>query len=103
MGLVFRVTRYGLRVVKGKQVLNDLNSEFGTWNAELKNSSKAISITMIYSHCKTPTQFQTTASHWQKLDPRLLFPFMMGCAIFYKNVLFVFYIDRFVTPIVRTR
>ena len=74
-----------------------LNSEFEIWNAELKDFSKAISISMIYSLSKTLTQFQTTASHWQKLDPRLLFPFKMGYAIFYKNVLFIFYIDTFVT------
>ena len=66
------------------------------WNVELKNSSKAISISMIYSHSKALTQFQTTASHWQKLYPRLLFPFMMCYDIFYKNVLFIFFIDRFV-------
>jgi hypothetical protein len=76
---------------------NHLDSEFGMWNAGLKNSSNAISISMIYSHSKTLTQFQATASHWRKLDPRLLFPFKMYYVICYKNVLFIFYIDRFVT------
>jgi len=71
---------------------NHLNSECGMWNAELKNSLKAISISMIYRHPKTRTQFQTTASDWQKRYPRLWFLFMMGYAIFLqKCIIYLLY------------
>lgn len=71
---------------------NHLNSEFGIRNAELKNSSNAISISMIYSHSKTLTQFQATASHWRKLDPRLLFAFKVCYVIFLqKCIIYILY------------